>query len=602
MYQNKPSQNKKNQNFKARLKLTRVVFILVFSLFVARSTWLTLMPFTNKKLLHISKNQYHKSSSSVSSRGSLYDHKKVPLAISIKAPSLAINPRVFQPSQAELQKLSKLLSMSVKKIKKLSQKKSYFAWIKRKTTYALAEQIKALKINGLYHVLEPSRFYPGGNSGSHLIGLVGTDNVGLLGLEKTFDSFLSGSHTEGLKLKDARGISILTSTDAVAPQQAGHHVYLTIDHVIQEITEEALDKMYQLSEANSAFAIVSDPHTGRILAMANRPAFNPNETESLDVKKTKNLAIHAAFEPGSVIKPFHIATALEQKKTSLEELHDCEPTGRFQVSKSAFIHDDHPKNFPLTTAEVLIHSSNICAYKLAQKIGKEELYKTFKRFGLGEKTPGIKLPGLAKGSIAPSDTWREIRFANVAFGQGFLTTGPEMIRAFSALANGGFLVEPYLISRIETADGDLVQGPPPMNERRILSEKIAEKMREALLRVVLEGTGKNARLESFSAAGKTGTAEKVDPITKTYSPDKRIASFIGFAPAHNPHLVAYIVIDEPHKKPYYGGTWAAPAFKDIMEKSLKYLNIAPDNPEEPVDVNLSKQKDHEDTRHPNPQL
>ena len=597
MQMNTPSQNKKNPSSETRMGYTRIFFFVCFFLFIARSVWLSLVPFTHKKLVHISKNQYHKTSSSVSYRGSIFDHRKVPLAISIKTPSLAINPRVFNPSNTQIKKLSKLVSLSSKKIKELSQRKNYFAWLTRKTSYDLANKVKELKINGLYPILEPSRFYPGGNSGAHLIGLVGTDNVGLLGLEKTLDKQLSGSQKEETKLKDARGASILTSTSSVAPQKPGNHVFLTIDHVIQEITEEALEKMYLESKADSAFAIVADPHTGRILAIANKPSFNPNKTKDLIVKNTKNLSINYTFEPGSVIKPFHIAAALEQEVTSLEELHDCETSGRLQISQSAFIHDDHPKNFPMTTAEILIYSSNICAYKIAKKIGKEGLYKAYKRFGIASKTPSLNLPGLSTGSIAQPDSWREIRFANLAFGQGLLTTGPEMIRAYSVFANGGFLVEPYLISKIETAEGDLIQGPPPMKEKRVLPQKVAEKVREALTRVVTEGTGKNARLESFSSAGKTGTAEKFDPESKGYSPDKRIASFVGFAPALNPHLVAYIIIDEPHKKPYYGGTWAAPVFKDIMEKSLKYLNIAPDTTEEPIDVNLSKQIKNDEPKH-----
>ena len=510
-------------------------------------------------------------------KGTISDHKNIPLAISIKLPSLAVNPKIFRPSKTQVKDLSLLLDIPSEEITELSHKKGYFAWLKRKTSYVVSEKVKELSVGGIFHTLEPSRFYPGNTSAAHLIGLVGTDNTGLLGLERVYNRTLAGESTEVKKLRDARGQSIFTHSASVVPQEPGHNIFLTLDHVIQEITEEALDKKYTESLASSAFAIVADPHTGRILAIANKPGFNPNKTEDLIMKNTTNMSVTSVFEPGSISKSFVIAEALETGKTTPTVLHDCERSGVYKISPSVSIHDDFPKNYPMTTSEVLIYSSNICSYKISQKIGKEDLYKTLKRFGIGKKITGVSLPGLTTGFVSPAESWKEIRFANIAFGQGYITTGLEMIRACSVFANGGFLVEPYLIARVETAEGELIEGPVKYPEKRVLSGKVAEQMREMLSRVVGEGSGHNAQLESFSAAGKTGTTEKVDPETKAYSSEKRLASFIGFAPAMNPHLVAYIVIDEPRKKPYYGGTWAAPVFKEIMDKSLKYLNIAPDD-------------------------
>ena len=576
-----------------RISLILKLFLFSFGVFFLRSVWLTLLNPSQDKLNQIRKSQYHQNSNSMSYRGTLFDHRRVPLAISIKAPSLALNPRIFSPSKQQRKKLSKLLHIPEKKIKTLSKKKSYFSWLKRKVSYETAEKVKSLKVKGLYTLLEPSRFYPGQNSAAQLIGLVGTDNIGLLGLEKTLNTELSGTEEKILKLKDARGKSILTNSSLIAPQKPGNHVYLTLDHVIQGITEEALDKKFKESEALSAFAIVADPHTGRILAMASRPSFNPNETENLVLANTKNLASNTSFEPGSVIKPLVIAAALEEGKTSLYELNDCESSGRYRVSRKAFIHDEHPKQHPMTTSDVVVHSSNICTYKIAKKLGKDNLYKTLKKFGIGKELEQINLPGTRKGSIASYESWREIRFANISFGQGLLTTGLEMIRAYSVFANGGFLIEPYLIERVESAEGEVLRGPPGAKETAILSEETVKQMKQTLTRVVTEGTARKAKLENFSSAGKTGTSEKIDPETKSYSADKRLASFIGFAPSSNPHLVAYILIDEPKKKPYYGGVWAAPVFKDIMDKSLKYLNIAPDNAENELKINLSKEVDHQ---------
>lgn len=584
---------KKNAFNQKRSTLFESLLFLVFILFALRASWLGLLASKDENLSKVKKNQYEKTLNLVSYRGTIFDHKKVPLAISIKIPSLAVNPKVFSPSRRQINSLSKILDLSSNKILSLSKKPGYFAWLKRKVSYETAAQVKELSLPGLFQTLEPSRFYPGNTSASQLIGLVGTDNVGLLGLEKILNNSLAGIHTEVKKLRDARGKSIFTKSSSVAPQEPGHHISLTLDHVIQEITEEALDRMYKESLANAAFAVVADPHTGRILAIANKPSFNPNHTEDLLIKNTKNLGATAVFEPGSISKAFVIAAALESGKTSPSALHDCEKTGVYKVAPKAYIHDDYPKNHPMTTAEVLIHSSNICSYKLAQAIGRKALYDILRRFGVGAKIKGVSLPGMTAGSVSAYENWKEIRFANIAFGQGYLTTGLEMIRAFSVFANGGFLVEPYLVGRIESAEGELIAGPPKFTETRVLSKDVAEKMRKMLQRVVTEGTGSNAILENFSSAGKTGTTEKIDPETKAYSSEKRLASFIGFAPAMNPHLVAYIVIDEPHKKPYYGGTWAAPAFKDIMDKSLKYLNIAPDGQNSSAKINLTKQRNYD---------
>lgn len=594
MAPNSNLKTKELQTSEKRLAGIKIFFYGLFVVFASRAFWLQTFFSPQNKLNNIKKSQYHKTSNSVSYRGTIFDHRKIPLAISIKTPSFAVNPKVFRPNKTEEKKITQILGLSANKIKQLRNRKGYFAWLKRKVSYSDANKIEELKIKGIHNLLEPARFYPGNLSAAHLIGLVGTDNIGLLGLEKTLNHVLSGSQKEIMKLKDARGQSILTSSSSVAPQKQGSNIFLTIDHVIQETTEEALEKMYRKSQAKSAFAIVADPHTGRILSMANQPSFNPNNTKDLILEHTKNLSISLLMEPGSVVKPLIIASALEQKKISLEQLHDCEKSGVYKVGKNSFIHDDHPKKFYLTTAEVLIYSSNICAFKIAKKLGKKELHQTLKSFGLSLSTPNLSLPGTKAGSLAPWNQWRPIRFANLSFGQGLLTTGIEMIRAYSVFANGGFLINPHLIERIETADGDIIQGPPQVTENRVISQKTAKMIRETLLRVVLEGTGKNAKLENFSAAGKTGTAEKFDHKEKKYSVNKRIASFIGFAPAIDPHLLAYIVIDEPKQKPYYGGTWAAPVFKEIMEKALKYLNIAPKSRDEPIKVNLSKQTDEDE--------
>jgi cell division protein FtsI (penicillin-binding protein 3) len=223
-----------------------------------------------------------------------------------------------------------------------------------------------------------------------------------------------------------------------------------------------------------------------------------------------------------------------------------------------------------------VFSSNICTYKIADKLGPQKLFDTYTKFGFATGLNSIGFPGESKGRIADWTGWRPVRFANMAFGQGLAVSGLEMVQAYGAIANGGHLTKPFLVERIETSDGGLVAAASAQNVRRVISPETARSLRETLARVVTEGTGGNARSKKYSTGGKTGTAQKVDSLTRKYSADKRIASFIGFTPIQDPHLVIYVVIDEPREKPYYGGTWAAPVFREITDRALEYLNVAPD--------------------------
>ncbi|MFK7823780.1 MAG: peptidoglycan D,D-transpeptidase FtsI family protein [Oligoflexales bacterium] len=534
-----------------------------------------LFPSSANLLQHIADKQYQSAIGLSAFRGNIYDRRKAPLSISIKTPSVAINPKVFDPSNQQLGKLSQVLGLSKKKIRALAKKPKYFAWLKRKISYQIAEKLKKLELKGMHYVLEPSRYYPGGRGAANLLGYVGIDNVGLLGLEHAFDQELQGTSSKLISLKDARGHLILMNAEQITPEKTGSNIILTLDRAIQGIAEEALQRGIKKSEAKIGFAIVMDPHTGRILAMANHPNFNPNNPSHLKMAHTVNHSIAYRFEPGSVMKPFVVAWAIENRKTSPFEIHHCEKNGRYEVSDNLFIHDDHPKEFR-TTEEILIHSSNICTFKVALRIGQKNLFESLKKFGFASDKPIIGLPGETTGSIAAADTWSPIRFANISFGQGLLVTGLEVIQAYASIANGGNLIKPYLVERVESSNGHILQDFSPIIERRVLSPQTAHHIARILEKVVLEGTATRARTKSYSTAGKTGTAEKIDPLTKSYANNKRIANFAGFAPVSDPHIAVYVVLDEPQKKPYYGGLWAAPVFSEIVEKTLKYLNVAPD--------------------------
>ena len=534
-----------------------------------------LFPSSANLLQHIADRQYQSTISLSAFRGNIYDRRKAPLSISIKTPSVAINPKVFDPSSHQLKTVSRILGLSKQKIRDLAKKPKYFAWLKRKIPYQVAEKIKKLKLKGIHYVLEPSRYYPGGTAAANLLGYVGIDNVGLLGLEHAFEQELQGTSSKLISLRDARGHLILMNAEQITPEKTGNNIILTLDRAIQGITEEALQKGINKSGAKVGFAIVMDPHTGRILAMANHPNFNPNNPSQLKISHTANHSIAYRFEPGSVMKPFVIAWAIENRKTSPFEIHHCEKNGRYEVSENLYIHDDHPKEFR-TTEEILIHSSNICTFKVALRLGEKGLFESLKSFGFASDKSILGLPGESTGSIATAETWSPIRFANISFGQGLLVTGLEVIQAYASLANGGNLIKPYLVERIESSNGNILQDFSPIIKRRVLSPQTSHHIARILEKVVLEGTASRAKTKSYSTAGKTGTAEKIDPITKSYSNQKRIANFAGFAPVSDPHIAVYVVLDEPQKKPYYGGLWAAPIFSEIVEKTLKYLNVAPD--------------------------
>lgn len=558
-----------------RADLVFYAFLFCFCIIFIRASWLHL--FSSSKILNnIAEQQYKTAVKIAPYRGTIYDHKYNPLAISIKKPSIAINPKAFNPSNTDIKKLSEILNLDFDKIKKTESKENYFAWLKRKINPNLLLHIQEFKLKGLYTIMEPARFYPHNEHAAHLLGFVGTDDTGLLGIERIYDNKLKGQSEEFLSLRDAKGEQILLNAAKALPQQSGFNIILTLDTVIQEITERALNKWIKKSKAKGGFAIVADPHTGRILSIANSPSFNPNNPKLVDIERTKNQALTSLFEPGSVMKTFVIASALEKGFTRKNSLHNCE-NGRYKVGPRSYIHDDYPKK-TLNTAETLVFSNNICSFKIAQLVGEKGLWNTLKQFGFASGKPCVPFPGAQSGRIDKPETWAAIRFANISFGQGLLVSGLEMIRAYSVIANGGNLVSPYYLDRMETEDGQILQNTEVNITKNVLSPKTSVLLKEILKQTVEEGGGKLAQSKSYTTAGKTGTAEKVDPKTHQYGPDLRIANFIGFAPVRDPYILAYIVIDEPQEKPYYGGRWAAPAFSEIVSETLKYLNVAPDKP------------------------
>lgn len=559
-----------------RMRLVFIFMMVGFSTIFIRAAVIQLFPPSKDLLEKIAQRQYEQHLDIAPYRGPILDRNGHPFAISLRRPSLAVNPRVFEPTSNDLKKLSLLLDLPREKIREVSTKKAYFSWLKRRLDAKVAEQVEVLEIPGLYFINEPARTYPLQQVGAQVIGSVGSDNSGLIGIERQFDKTLQGLASTVSPAKDARGKTILFSSDLAAPDLPGHTVQLTIDHVIQEIADEALKAGVLAAKSKSGFAIVTDPHTGRILALSNYPTFDPNAIGKINIEHTRNYAILDSFEPGSVMKPFVIASAIDQKKTTPEEMHNCE-NGVYRVGGVVF-RDDHPSQ-TLSTSETLVRSNNICTYKIAERLGKKTLYDSLRAFGFsGQLSYPELFPTVTNGSISSPLNWLPIRFANIAFGQGMTSTGLEMAMAYGAIANGGNLMKPQLVDRITSPSGEITYASSPEVIRQVITMDSSRQMRDILSQVVTHphGTGKNAKIPWYTTAGKTGTAQKVDPLLRAYSPWKRTASFMGFAPVQDPYLVVIVAIDEPSVKPYFGAMWAAPVFANIVERSLRYLNVAPD--------------------------
>lgn len=573
-----PSRARRTQPGDFRLDRASVVQYCIAGLIAviaSRAVVLALFPAQKVALQHIADNQYQRDIELAPYRGTIFDQRGEALAISVRRPSLAINPHQFHPTAAEISRLAHLLKIPAAKIRQLAKRKGYFVWIARQQDPKVVEQVLKLGLSGILQLTEPARFYPAGNAAAHLLGFISLDNTGLAGIERQLDKELRGQPFKVTASKDARGNFIFSETAGAMPEKMGNSVYLTIDKVVQEIAEDELAAGVKAAGAVRGFAIVSDPHTGRILALANYPTFDPNSSRSASVRDTRNSALVDTFEPGSIVKPFIIGTAIERKITKPQEMHDCDG-GSLEIGRH-IIHDTHGAE-ALSTADTLIRSSNICTYKIAAKMGRQATHEALINFGIGARSSLIGFPGEVGGRLSAWQQWANIRFANVAFGHGFLTTGLEMVQAMGALANGGHLMQPALIGRVVSSDGLVVRSTPTMAVRAVVSPATARVMRELLQLVVTDphGTGRKAMSPLYTTAGKTGTAQKVDPGLHGYAKGKYIASFVGFAPVADPHLVIYVMIDEPGEKHYYGGDAAAPVFAHLAERSLKYLNVAPD--------------------------
>jgi cell division protein FtsI (penicillin-binding protein 3) len=510
-------------------------------------------------------------------RGPIVDRHGETLALSLGVPSIYVRPRDFAGQEARLGALASALGMPVRDVRAKVASKQPFVWLKRQALPRQAEAVAKLGLRGVDAVAEGRRFYPHNQLAAHVLGFVGVDSQGLEGLERRYDTAIRGvSHALEFD-RDARGREMFTR-GVQAPPAQGSRVELTLDAAIQDATERELDAGVRAAKAVGGAAVVLDPATGEVLALANAPGFNPNQPGKASDRewrhRVRNRAITDPYEPGSTFKAMLAAAAIEEKVVRPAEMFFCE-NGRHRIGKWT-IHDAHPHGW-LTFAEVIQYSSNIGVSKVGDRLGRERYHRHLQSFGFGART-GIDLPGESPGIMRPGASWARIDLAVHSFGQGVSVTPLQMAAAFGAIANGGLLMRPYVVRRVVRPTGDVAVENRPVVVRRAVSARTAETVTALLRRVVEEkgGTGSKARLDEFPVAGKTGTAQKVNLQTGGYS-SKRIGSFVGFVPADRPRAVIVVLIDEPGTSSY-GGVVAAPVFRAIAGSVLKRLGVDPTTP------------------------
>jgi cell division protein FtsI (penicillin-binding protein 3) len=552
-----------------RIRIFGGLFVLAFLLVAGRAYYLQVVIAAD--LQERAEQQRQRVVTLAPQRGSIFDRNGNPLALSLDAQSLYADPQLIKEPQLTAERLGKILDMPKKELVQLLSTKKRFVWVKRKLDPEVAKQVEQLRIAGLQFVTEPKRYYPQASVGAHVVGFTGLDPKGLEGLELEYEQLLQGEPGRLMSQRDARGRGMATEEQLVQGGVPGHSLQLTIDRSLQYIAEKELARVVKEAGAVGGTLVMLEPASGRVLAMAAQPDYNPNQPGSYRASKRRNRAVCDMFEPGSTFKPFLMAGVLEEGIVRLNQQVDCE-NGSYSVGGKVI--RDHARYGKLSLQEMLKFSSNIGFAKLGKALERERFYAYIRDFGFGEPT-GLDLPGEASGQLRPPSRWFEIDLANISFGQGISVTSVQMATAMAAIANGGLLMEPFIVERVIDAEGQEVQRHLPQVKRRVISELTAQRVRQMMITVTEPGgTGTKAALPGYQVAGKTGTAQKVDPLTGGYSPDKRVSSFVGFVPANNPALVISITVDEPKGKTY-GGLVAAPVFARVAEQSLSYLDILP---------------------------
>ncbi len=543
--------------------------IILFSFAAVFIRLADIMVLKNKFYSGKAQSQQLKSEDIQARRGGIYDRRGRDLAINLELESLFCDPEEAKATPAALQRLGTILHAEPKALSaKLGQDRR-FVWIDRKLSLDTAEEVRKLKLQGFGFMPEAKRFYPKGLLAAHVIGAVGGENQPLEGIELKYNSYLRTAGGKVIMERDAGGRVLSTG---VTTEARGNDLILTIDEGLQYIVEKELERAMTAWRSVAATAIMMDPYTGEILALANRPTYDLNDISGAVRHEVRNRSITDVYEPGSTFKIVVGSAAIEEKLFPPQQTFDCS-RGSIEVGGKN-VRDAH-KHGILTFEEVIQKSSNVGSIMIGMKLGKDRIYDYAKRFGFGEKTE-IDLPGEVSGWIRKPDRWSATSLGAIPIGQEVAVTPLQVLRAYAAIANGGYLVRPHVVAEIRNPAGQTVFAFQ-QEKKRILSDRTASAMRDILKTVVEEGgTATGAAIQGNKVAGKTGTAQLIDPKTRRYSRDRFISSFVGFVPADNPKLAMIVVVNEP-KGQIYGGVVAAPVFKSVADQALSYLNIPMEN-------------------------
>ncbi len=546
-----------------RIRALVALFALLFAVALGRAVWVQIVQHGRYEAM--ASTQHHETIEIPAGRGTIYDRTGEPLAIGEQATTVYADPRNVTDAQKAAVVSGKALGLPpIPLYEALRDRSRQFVFVKRKADPVRAAALERRGIPGLGFYPEELRTYPQGAVAAHVLGFAGTDNHGLDGLERSLDKTLSGRSGFETVVKDpyGRAIDVVTSR----AERPGRNVTLTIDHQIQANAEQVLARTVHEYGARGAAAIVLDPRTGAVLAMANYPTFDANRFATASPDSRRNRAVTDMYEPGSTFKIVTIAAALEDNVVQPTSVLTLPPT--IKVADRV-IHEAHVRGTErMTVKQILSESSNVGTITIAQRLGKGQLSSWIERFGFGKPT-GIDYPGESPGLVLPLEEWSGSTIGTVPIGQGIAVTPLQMVAAYAAIGNGGTLRTPHLVQKI--GHGKVRRA----KARRIVSRHTADRMMAMFRDVVVEGTGTEAAIPGYTVAGKTGTAQKAENGRYVR---KYVASFVGLVPAKSPRLAILVMVDEPHGD-IYGGSVAAPAFRDIARFDLQYLEVPPDAPE-----------------------
>ncbi|MEW6771373.1 MAG: stage V sporulation protein D [Bacillota bacterium] len=553
-----------------RKRLTQLFFLAAFCflLLIARLVWLQLV--SGDELERSAWENRLREIRLEARRGDICDRNGKVLVTSVSCDSVGAMPvQVVNPRETAAQ-LARVLGMDEEKIYQRLTKRASFVWIKRKVDFKTAQQVRSLRLKGIELIEESRRQYNSGALAAHVLGFVGVDNQGLTGVELAYEKKLLGKPGRIVIEQDATGRDIPAALHHLYPSVPGHTLVLTIDETIQYFVERELDKIVDTYRPANAVIIVMDPKTGEILAMGNRPSFEPANWDDFPQPVwDRNPAIWQLYEPGSTFKIVTAAAGLAEGVVGENSRFYC--PGFVKVADRRIRCWKAGGHGSESFLEVVQNSCNPGFIETGLKVGRDNFYKYVQAFGFGEPT-GIDLPGEAKGILIPREKATNLNVATMSIGQSVAVTPIQLVTAAAAIANGGELVRPHVVRTIKSPDGKVVQEIKPERVRRVISAETARELVKLLENVILKGTGVNAYLDGYRTAGKTGTAQVVGP-NGGYVPGKYVSSFVGFAPADDPRLVTLVVVWEPQGGVYFGSQVAAPVFKAVMQDALRYLGV-----------------------------